>query len=166
MAANKPRMKKLTEAQRARLNTVLAKTPLIDKLDPEVYAKLQSTIHEATERTIPEYKQLLNSVLNQQIVADDCPTPICDCNTCPTPICDCNTCPTPICDCNKCPTPIDQYVDQIANVAISSAMSSAISYALAEAWLKGAGIELTDAEIRGIVSRQLTKTVEEKGKET
>jgi hypothetical protein len=158
--------KKLTKAQRARLNELLAKTPPLDKLDPRIYTKLQSTIHEATEKTIPEYKQWLNSVLDKQIIAEDCPTPICDCNTCPTPICDCNTCPTPICDCNKCPTPIDQFVDQIANVAISSAMTSAINYALTEAWLKEAGITVSEAEMRNMVKKQVIKTVKEIGKKT
>ena len=158
--------KKLTNAQSERLNALLAKTPSIDKLDPAVYAKLQSTIHEVTERTIPEYKQWLNSVLNSQIIADECPTPICDCNTCPTPICDCNTCPTPICDCNKCPTPIDQLVDKVANEVVSTAMTSAISHALAEAWLKNAGITMSEAEMLDMVKKQLIKTTEGMGKET
>jgi len=158
--------KKLTRAQSNRLNSLLAKTPSIDKLDPAIYTKLQSTIHEATERTIPEYKQWLNSVLNGKIIVDDCPTPICDCNTCPTPICDCNTCPTPVCDCNKCPTPIDQLVDKVANEVVRTAMTSAISHALAEAWLKKAGITMSEAEMLVMVKKQLIKTAEQIGKET
>jgi len=161
--ANVPK-KKLTKPQRDRLNTLLSKTPPIEKLDPRIYAKLQSSIHDAVEKTIPEYKQWLNSVLGPQIIADDCPTPICDCNTCPTPICDCNTCPTPVCDCNKCPTPIDQFVDKVSDAVIRTAMTSGISNALTEAWLNKAGITLSEAEMRNTVRKQIIKTAEEIGK--
>jgi hypothetical protein len=45
-------------------------------------------------------------------------------------------------------------------------MTSAISYALTEAWLKEAGITLSEAEMRNMVKKQLTKTIEEIGKKT
>ena len=160
------RKKKLTKAQRDRLNVLLAKTPPIEKLDPRIYSELKSSIHNAIENTIPEYKRWLNSVLGPQIIVDDCPTPICDCNTCPTPICDCNTCPTPVCDCNKCPTPIDQFVDKISDAVISSALTSGISNALTEAWLNKAGIAVSESETRNVVKKQLIKTAEEIGKQT
>ena len=153
--ANVP-IKKLTKAQSARLNELLAKTPPIEKLDPGVYAKLQLTIHEAIEKTLPQYKQWLNVQLGEQIIADACPTPICDCNTCPAPVC----------DCTKCPTPIDQFIDQVANAAISKAMNAAITYTLAEAQSKEAGTTVSEAQMKSMVKEQLIKTAEEIGKET
>lgn len=157
-------IKKLTQAQSARLKELLANTPTIEKLDPGVYAKLQSTIHETIEKTLPQYKQWLNAQLGEQIVADACPTPICDCNTCPTPVCDCNTCPTPVCDCTKCPTPIDQLIDEVANTAISKAMSAAITYTLGKAQSKDAGTTVSEAQMKSMMKEQLIKAAEEIGK--
>ena len=53
--------KKLTEVQSERLRVLLAQSPPIEKLDPQIYAKLQSTIHEVVEKTMPAYKKWLNS---------------------------------------------------------------------------------------------------------
>jgi hypothetical protein len=94
------------------------------KRNARIFAKLKSAIHEATEKAIPEYKLYLNSVLDKQIIAEDCQTQICDCNKCPT------------------------QLDQIANVTISSAMTASISSVLTEAWLKKAGITLSESEMR------------------
>ncbi len=56
----------------------LKKIQHFEKLDPEIYAKLQSTIHEVVEKTVPEYKEWLNSAFGEKIIADDCS------NDCPT----------------------------------------------------------------------------------
>jgi SAM-dependent methyltransferase len=51
-----------------------------EKLHPEIYAKLQTTINEVVEKTVPEYKKWLNSAFGEKIIADDyskdCPTPL------------------------------------------------------------------------------------------
>ena len=92
-----PSAKKLTPAQKKRLQKTLAKMPSIEKLDPKMYAKLQSTIRDAVAKTLPEYQQWVNSSL---IAADDCPTELCSScgNDCPTQLCSScsNQCPTPI----------------------------------------------------------------------
>lgn len=41
-------------------------------MDPQIYAKLQSTIDEVVEKTVPEYKKWLNSAFGEKIIADDC----------------------------------------------------------------------------------------------
>jgi hypothetical protein len=40
-------------------------------LDPEIYAKLQSTIREVIEKTMPEYKKWLNSAFGEKIIGND-----------------------------------------------------------------------------------------------
>jgi septum formation topological specificity factor MinE len=126
---------KMTPAQRKRLQTILAKMPPIEKLDPEMYAKLQSTIHDVIEKTVPEYQQWVG----KNIVAEECPTPLCSScgNDCPTPLCSScgNDCPTPMCDScgNNCPTPVKtKNIDEIVTSAVNQAMTKAIRQALKE----------------------------------
>ena len=45
---------------------------ILKRLDPEIYAKLQSTIHEVMEKTLPEYKEWLNSEFGENIIGFDC----------------------------------------------------------------------------------------------
>ncbi len=125
--------KKLTPAQKKRLQKTLAKMPPIEKLDPEMYAKLQSTIHDAVVKAMPEYKQWVG----KNIVLEDCPTPLCSScgNDCPTPLCSScgNDCPTPMCDScgNDCPTPTaTRNIEQIVTSAVDKAMTAAIRQAL------------------------------------
>ena len=99
----------MTPAQSKRLQKILAQMPPIEKLDPAMYAKLQSTIHDAVAKALPEYQQWVG----KNIASDgqDCPTPVCSScgNDCPTPRCSScgNDCPTPLCSScgNDCPTP-------------------------------------------------------------
>ena len=114
--------KKLTPAQKKRLQKTLAKMPPIEKLDPKMYAKLQSTIRDAVAKTLPEYQQWLNSSL---IAADDCPVEIC--SSCG------NDCPTQLCSAcsNQCPTPTRSIDDIVVN-AVNEAMMGAIRQALKE----------------------------------
>jgi hypothetical protein len=124
--------KKLTPAQKKRLQKALAKIPPIEKLDPKMYAKLQSTIRDAVAKTLPEYQQWVNSSL---IAADDCPTELCSScgNDCPTQLCSScgNDCPTQLCSAcsNQCPTPIRSIDDIVVN-AVNEAMMGAIRQAL------------------------------------
>ncbi len=112
--------KKLSPAQKKRLQKTLAKMPPIEKLDPEMYAKLQSTIRDAVAKTLPEYRQWVNSSL---IAADDCPVEICSScgNDCPVEIC--SSCG------NDCPTPTKSIDDIVVN-AVNEAMMGAIRQAL------------------------------------
>jgi hypothetical protein len=182
LAASVP-TRKLTDAQSKRLQALLAKSPAIENLDPQIYAKLQSAIHEAVEKTMPEYVQWLNSAFGEKIVADDCPTPDCSScgNDCPTPVCSScgNDCPTPACySCGKGPTPvcnkcdtveissIDRIVDTVASVAINAAMSAAVNYTLSEAVSKEAGVAVSDVQMRNIVKKQLIDVANEIGKGT
>jgi hypothetical protein len=132
--------RKLTREQSRRLNTILAEIPPIEKLDPEIYGKLQSAIREVVEKTVPEYSRWLNSSMGERIVADDCPTPLCSScgNDCPTPLCSScgNDCPTPLCSScgNDCPTPtanIDK-IDRVVVTAVDKAITAAIRQALKE----------------------------------
>jgi hypothetical protein len=109
----------MTPAQSKRLQTILAKMPPIEKLDPEIYTKLKSTIHEVLEKTVPEYQQWVGI----NIVAKDCPTPVCSScgNDCPTPVC--SSCG------NDCPTPI-KNIDDLVTSAVDKAMTEAIRQAL------------------------------------
>jgi hypothetical protein len=111
--------KKMTPAQSKRLQTILAKMPPIEKLDPEIYTKLKLTIHEVIEKTVPEYKQWVDV----NMVAKDCPTPVCSScgNDCPTPVC--SSCG------NDCPTPI-KNIDDLVTSAVDKAMTEAIRQAL------------------------------------
>jgi len=115
--------KKLTPAQKKRLKKTLEKMPTIEKLDPKMYAKLQSSIRDAVAKTLPEYQQWVNSSL---IAAQDCPTPLCSScgNDCPTPLC--SSCG------NDCPTPIKQEIDDKVVNAVNEAMMGAIRKALKE----------------------------------
>ena len=115
-----PSAKKLTPAQKIRLQKTLAKMPSIEKLDPKMYAKLQSTIRDAVAKTLPEYQAWVNSSL---IAADDGPTEVCSAcaNQCPVEVC--SACA------NQCPTPIKGIDDMVVN-AVNEAMMGAIRQAL------------------------------------
>ena len=117
-----PSETKLTPAQKKRLQKTLAKMPSIEKLDPKMYAKLQSTIRDAVAKSLPEYQQWVNSSL---VAADDCPTQ--QCSSCG------NDCPTQLCSAcsNQCPTPV-KGVDDIVVNAVNEAMMGAIRQALKE----------------------------------
>ena len=58
--------------QNQHLNAPSEKVQLFEKLDPEIYTKLQSTIHEVIEKTLPEYKEWLNSAFGEKIIGNDC----------------------------------------------------------------------------------------------
>ena len=60
-----------TNKQNQRLNAPSEKVPNFEKLDPEIYAKLQSTIREVIEKTMPEYKKWLNSAFGEKIIGID-----------------------------------------------------------------------------------------------
>ena len=115
-----PSETKLTPAQKKRLEKTLAKMPTIEKLDPKMYAKLQSTIGDAVAKTLPQYQQWVNSSL---VAADDCPTELCS-------ACD-NQCPVEVCSAcsNQCPTPVKGVDDIVVNV-VNEAMMGAIRQAL------------------------------------
>ncbi len=129
-----PLEKKLTPAQKKRLQKTLAKMPTIERLDPKMYAKLQSTIRDAVAKTLPEYQRWVNSSL---IAADDCPVEICSScgNDCPVELCSScgNDCPTQLCSAcsNQCPTPAKNIDDKVVN-AVNEAMMGAIRQALKE----------------------------------
>ena len=53
------------------MNAPSEKVPNFEKLDPEIYAKLQSTIREVIEKTLPEYKEWLNSTFGEKISGMD-----------------------------------------------------------------------------------------------
>ncbi len=78
MSKNKTTSKTLSEKpaktkkQNKHLNATSKKVQLFEKLDPEIYAKLQSTIREAIEETLPEYKAWLNSAFSEKIIGNDC----------------------------------------------------------------------------------------------
>ena len=162
--------KKLTKVQNERLRALLAESPAIEKLHPEIYAKLQSTIHDVVEKTMPEYKKWLNSAFGERVVAEDCPVEICSScgNDCPVEICSScgNDCPVEICSScgNDCPTPGGHTVDKVSNEVISAAMTTAIRYALTEAMSKQSGKEISEAKMRTDVKKQLIKAAKEIGK--
>ena len=74
MPKNKPTTKTLskrptkTKKQNQRLNAPSEKLPYFEKLDPEIYAKLQSTVREVIEKMLPEYKEWLNSAFGEKII--------------------------------------------------------------------------------------------------
>jgi len=124
---------KLTPVQSKRLKTILAQMPPIEKLDPAIYEKLQSSIHDAVVKTLPEYQQWVG----KNIVMEDCPTPVCSScgNDCPTPLCSScgNDCPTPLCSScgNDCPTPAaTRKIEDMVTSAVNQAMTKAIRQAL------------------------------------
>ncbi len=114
--------KKLTPAQKKRLEKTLAQMPPIEKLDPAVYAKLQLSIRDAIAKTLPEYQKWVNSSL---IAADDCPPPTPVCSSCG------NDCPTQLCSScsNDCPTPKRKLDDMVVS-AVNEVMMGAIRQAL------------------------------------
>ena len=119
-----PSTKKLTPAQSERLPKILAKMPPIEKIDPAMYAKLQSTVHDTVEKALPEYQRWVNSSLT---AANDCPTPLCSScgNDCPTPLC--SSCG------NDCPTPTaNRNIEDKITSAVEKAMTAAIRQALKE----------------------------------
>ena len=124
----------MTPAQKKRLQKTLATMPTIEKLDPKMYAKLQSTIRDAVAKTLPEYQQWVNSSL---IAADQCPVEVCSAcsNQCPVEVCSAcsNDCPIELCGAcdNECPTPIKGIDDMVVN-AVNEAMMVAIRQALKE----------------------------------
>ena len=119
-----PAIKKLTPAQKKRLQKTLATMPSIERLDPTMYAKLQSTIRDAVAKTLPEYQQWVNSSL---IAADDCPPPTPVGSSCS------NDCPTQLCSScgSDCPTP-NRKLDDIVVNAVNEAMMGAIRQTLKE----------------------------------
>jgi hypothetical protein len=126
---------KITQAKSKRLQTILTQMPPIEKLDPQMYAQLQSTIHDAVSKALPKYQQWVG----KNIVMEDCPTPVCSScgNDCPTPLCSScgNDCPTPMCDScgNDCPTPAaNRNIEQMVTSAVNQAMTKAIRQALKE----------------------------------
>jgi hypothetical protein len=95
-----------------------------------MYAKLQSSIHDAVAKALPEYQQWVDKNLSM----DDCPTPLCS-NDCPTPLCSScgNDCPTPLCSScgNDCPTPsATRNIENMVTSAVDKAMTAAIRQAL------------------------------------
>ena len=78
MPKNKPTTNPLskkpakTKKQNQQLNVPSEKFQFFEKLDPEIYAKLQSTIHDVIEKTLPEYKEWLNSAFGEKIIGNDC----------------------------------------------------------------------------------------------
>ena len=70
--------KKPIEGQNENPSQLLNKIPPIKELNPEMYAKLQSTICEIIEKTMPEYKQWINSAFGEKIIVDGCPHSIKD----------------------------------------------------------------------------------------
>jgi SAM-dependent methyltransferase len=75
---NKPTNKNLSKKptkpkkQNQRLHAPSEKDPHFEELDPEINAKLQSTIQEVIEKTLPEYKKWLNSAFGEKIIGNDC----------------------------------------------------------------------------------------------
>jgi SAM-dependent methyltransferase len=75
---NKPTTKTLskkptkTKKQNQGLNAPAEKLLYFEKLDPEIYAKLQSTVREVIEKTLPKYKEWLNSAFGEEIIGNDC----------------------------------------------------------------------------------------------
>ncbi len=170
-----------TKSKSKRINEVLAKTPPIEKLNPQIYNKLQSTIHETVEKTMPQYKKWLNSEYGKKVVTEDCPVEICSScgNDCPVEICSScgNDCPVEICsscgnDCpvevcgscgTDCKTSVGQVVGKVTNEDVHAAMTGAIRYALKEASRTG-GKEISEAKMRAAVKKQLMKAAKEIGK--
>ena len=63
--------KNQTTKQNETPQTPLEKKPYFEKLDPEIYAKLQSEIHEVVEKTLPKYEEWLNYAFGEKITAND-----------------------------------------------------------------------------------------------
>lgn len=66
-----PKRPAITEKQNQHHNAPSEKVQLYEKLDPEDYARLQSTIHEVIEKTLPQYKEWLNSEFGEKIIGND-----------------------------------------------------------------------------------------------
>ena len=168
-SVSKVSAKKLTKAQSERFRVLLSRSPSIEKIDPQMYAKLQSAIHEAVEKTMPEYVEWLNQAFGETLVAEDCPQPACwSCGTGPQPACwSCGTGPTPVCD--KCDTgdftsSIDKIANKVSKAVINAAMSATIGLTLADAVAKESGIIVSEAQMRNIVKKQLKEVANEIGK--
>jgi len=101
----------LAKKQNEQLQTLLKEIPNFEKLEPEIYAKLQSTIHEVAEKTVSEYKEWLNHKFASKIIADDCV----------------NNCPTSIKDGESV-----QKIDHIVFYAFNEAMKLAIREVMKE----------------------------------
>ncbi len=69
MSKNKPIAKTLSKKPE---KTKKPNQRNFEKLDPEIYAKLKSTILDVLEKTLPEYKEWLNSSFGEKIVGNDC----------------------------------------------------------------------------------------------
>ena len=63
--------KKQTTKQNETPKTPLDKNLHFEKLNPEIYAKLQSEISEVVEKTVPKYEEWLNSAFGEKITADN-----------------------------------------------------------------------------------------------
>jgi SAM-dependent methyltransferase len=62
---------RLVKKQNDPLHTLLEKCPHFEELGPEIYAKLQLTMQEVVEKTVPAYKEWLNSEFGEKIINDD-----------------------------------------------------------------------------------------------
>jgi SAM-dependent methyltransferase len=71
VAKNLSKKSAITKKQNQHLNETSEKVPHFEKLDPEIYSKLQSTIREVIEKTLPEYKEWLNSAFGEKIIDND-----------------------------------------------------------------------------------------------
>ena len=60
-----------TKKQNQRLDAPSETGPHFEKLNPEINAKLQSAVHEVIEKTLPKYKEWLNSALGEKIIDND-----------------------------------------------------------------------------------------------
>jgi hypothetical protein len=118
---------KRTQVQSKRLKKLLEQMPSIEKLDPNMYAKLQSTICDTVAKTLPEYQKWVG----ENITNEDCPPPTPVCSSCGH---DCD-CPLPLCSsCSEdCPTPAaNRNIEQMVTSAVNQAMTKAIRQALEE----------------------------------
>ena len=74
---NKPTTKPLskkptkTKKQNQHPHGPSEKDPHFEKINPEIHAKLQSTINEVIEKTLPQYKEWLNSAFGEKIIGND-----------------------------------------------------------------------------------------------
>ncbi len=121
--------KKLTKAQSGRLSELLSKSPPIEKLDPEIYAKLRSTINEVVEKTMPEYEKWAREEIIKNEAADYCMECDCDCTNCSS----CGSCGSCICDDRF--LFMETFIQGIVGGALSEALSTMTPEALAKAQL-------------------------------
>ena len=150
IATNVP-AKKLTEVQSERLRILLAQSPPIEKLDPQIYAKLQATIHEVVEKTMPAYKKWLNSEFGVVEICSSCG------NDCPIELC--SSCS------NDCPTPVEPILNRVTKEAINAAMNVAINFSLAQATSKEGAKQVSETKVRAAFKEQLIRKANEIGTE-